>query len=64
MNVHNLSHLALIVKRGGPLWTNSCFSFEDENGTITDDLQGTNNVVMSVAFLEFFSFNFFLKKNL
>ncbi|KAE8745989.1 hypothetical protein FOCC_FOCC007351 [Frankliniella occidentalis] len=35
-NVHGLQHMALIVKRWGRLWSNSCFLFESFNGTDDD----------------------------
>ena len=30
-NIYHLLHLCDNVKNLGPLWTNSCFPFEDEN---------------------------------
>jgi hypothetical protein len=48
MNVHNLVHLADIVKRWGPLWCWSCFPYESFNGTIMDTIHGTGNVCKDV----------------
>ena len=57
MNLHNLVHWRQNVERAGPLWATSCFLFEAENGKIDDEIQGTNQVVMAVRCLLFFSSN-------
>ena len=41
-NVHQLRHLHEIVKRTGPLWTTSCFSYEDLNGIIKSFVHSSN----------------------
>ena len=41
LNIHLLLHLPQIVKRLGPLWTTSCFHFEDLNGILKRLVHGT-----------------------
>lgn len=43
-NLHQLLHLPLYVKRWGPLWATSAFSFESFNGKISTFIHGTKNV--------------------
>lgn len=43
-NVHQLLHLSEVVDDLGPLWSNSCFPFEDYNGDQRDLFHGTKNV--------------------
>ena len=43
-NCHSLLHLADDVKQLGPLWTHSCFPFEDFNGDLKDLFHGTQNI--------------------
>ena len=43
-NVHQLLHLKSDVENLGPLWTHSCFFFEDLNGDFRDLSHGTQNV--------------------
>ncbi|XP_068690567.1 uncharacterized protein [Montipora foliosa] len=43
-NVHQLLHLSEVVDDLGPLWSNSCFLFEDYNGDLRDLFHGTKNV--------------------
>ena len=43
-NCHSLLHLADDVKQRGPLWTHSCFPFEDYNGDLKDIFHGTQNI--------------------
>lgn len=50
-NVHQLLHLAEVVRDLGPLWSNSCFPFEDYNGDLRDLFHGTKNVDGQVCFL-------------
>ena len=56
INVHNLLHLPQAVRELGPLWTHSCFDFEDKNGYILKMLHGTQNVssqiVTAVSFVQ------------
>ncbi|KAK3925205.1 Halomucin [Frankliniella fusca] len=42
-NVHQLLHLALYVRRWGPLWSNSAFGFEDVNGTLAAMIHGSKH---------------------
>ena len=44
INVHNLLHLPQGVRELGPLWTHSCFHFEDKNGYILKMIHSTQNV--------------------
>ncbi|KAE8739088.1 hypothetical protein FOCC_FOCC015411 [Frankliniella occidentalis] len=41
--LHNVRHLALLVKRFGPLWSNSAFQFESFNGSLRQLIHGTKN---------------------
>ncbi|XP_020905918.1 uncharacterized protein LOC110244095 [Exaiptasia diaphana] len=43
-NVHQLLHLSDEVKNLGPLWSNSCFPFEDYNGDLRELFNGTKNI--------------------
>lgn len=48
-NVHLLVHLADSVKALGPLWTHSCFHFEDKNGYLLRLIHGTQNIPMQMV---------------
>ena len=48
-NVHSLIHLCDFVKDWGPLWTFSCFQFENLNGYIRNHCHGTRNVLPQFA---------------
>ena len=48
LNVHNLCHLPDQVRNWGPLWTHSCFNFEDLNGWIKTFCHGTGDVCHQV----------------
>lgn len=43
-NVHQLLHLRDCVEDLGPLWSHSCFFFEDLNGDFRDLFHGTQNI--------------------
>ena len=47
-NVHCLLHLVDRVKDLGPLWTHSCFSFEDFNGELRHLFHGTQHLEMQI----------------
>ena len=49
INIHNLLHLPQSVRELGPLWTNSCFHFEDKNGYILKMIRGTQNVASQIV---------------
>ena len=49
INVHQLLHLPLIVKRLGPLWVTSCFHFEDKNGFLLRMIHGTQNIAFQLC---------------
>ena len=49
-NVHQLLHLPEVVRDLGPLWSNSCFPFEDYNGDLRDLFHETRNVDGQVCF--------------
>ena len=53
LNVHQLLHLVDNVRDLGPLYTHSCFSFEDKNGFILKLIHGTqfidNQILSAVA---------------
>ncbi|KAL7404230.1 hypothetical protein ABVT39_011719 [Epinephelus coioides] len=48
-NVHLLVHLADSVRALGPLWTHSCFHFEDKNGYLLRLIHGTQNIPMQMV---------------
>lgn len=56
LNIHQLVHLADSVRILGPLYTHSCFSFEDKNGFLLKMIQGTQNIdsqiVTGVSFVQ------------
>lgn len=43
LNTHSIQHLAVIVKRFGPLWVTSCFPFEDLYGMIIKWIHGSKD---------------------
>lgn len=49
MNVHSLIHLAQTVENFGPLWSYSCFGFENMNGHLKKHTHGTRNVLPQLA---------------
>ena len=53
LNIHQLLHLVDNVRDLGPLYTHSCFSFEDKNGFILKLIHGTqfidNQILSAVA---------------
>lgn len=54
MNVHLLRHLALLVRRLGPLWVMSCFPLEDLNGKIALLSHGTKYAALQIGRKFFF----------
>ena len=56
LNVHQLLHLADNVRDLGPLYTHSCFSFEDKNGFILKLFHGTqfidSQILTAVSFTQ------------
>ncbi|XP_056462598.1 uncharacterized protein LOC130402460 [Gadus chalcogrammus] len=48
-NVHLLVHLADSVRALGPLWTHSCFHFEDKNGYLLRLIHGTQNIPIQMV---------------
>ena len=44
-NMHSMIHVCESVKRCGPLWTYSCFGFENMNGYLKKHCHGTRNVL-------------------
>jgi len=49
-NVHCLLHLHDCVKNIRPLWTSSCFWYEDYNGDLRRLFRGKNKVELQIAF--------------
>ena len=43
-NLHQLLYLTCSVEDLGPLWSHSCFFFEDLNGEFSDLFNGTQNI--------------------
>lgn len=56
LNLHQLVHLADSVRYLGPLYTHSCFSFEDKNGAIMKMIKGTqcidSQITTGIAFVQ------------
>jgi len=56
LNFHQLVHLADSVRYLGPLYTHSCFPFEDKNGILLKMIRGTQNIdnqiMTGVSFLQ------------
>lgn len=48
-NMHLLVHLADSVRALGPLWTHSCFHFEDKNGYLLHLIHGTQNMPVQMV---------------
>lgn len=48
-NMHLLVHLADSVRALGPLWTHSCFHFEDKNGYLLRLIHGTQNIPVQMV---------------
>ena len=48
INSHLLLHAAESVRQLGPLWSSSCFSFEDYNGELTRLFHGTQHVATQI----------------
>lgn len=48
-NIHLLLHLPATVKAWGPLWANSCFTFEDAIGKLKILHHGTKSVPMQIT---------------
>lgn len=49
MNVHLLKHLAKSVRELGPLWCQSTFPFERNNGVLVKRVIGTTDVLLQVS---------------
>ena len=49
MNIHQLVHLVDNVRALGPLWTHSCFSFEDKNAFLLGIFHGTQNIQFQIV---------------
>ena len=47
-NVHQLLHLAADVRILGPLWTHSCFAFEDKNRFLLRFIHGTQKIEFQI----------------
>lgn len=50
MNVHQLLHLPDNVRELGPLYTHSCFPFEDKNGYILKQIHGTQFIDSQITY--------------
>lgn len=49
-NVHQLRHLAETVRNTGPLWTTSCFPFDDLNGKLKALVHGSKSADLQIFF--------------
>ena len=47
--MHDLLHLAYIVRQLGPLWAQSAFWYKDYNGDYKNLFHGTQNVTLQVV---------------
>ncbi|KAK3085913.1 hypothetical protein FSP39_010520, partial [Pinctada imbricata] len=56
LNMHQLVHLADGVRCLGPLYTHSCFPFEDKNGIVLKMIRGTQNIdnqiITGISFIQ------------
>lgn len=53
LNIHNIGcHMVYYVKLFGPLWSWSCFPFEDINSMVTKTVHGTGNVTKQIMKLK------------
>ena len=56
LNIHQLLHLVDNVRDLGPLYTHSCFSFEDKNGFVLKLIHGTqfidSQIITAVSFTQ------------
>jgi hypothetical protein len=50
MNIHMLKHLPECVRRWGPVWSYSCFHFENMNGYLKYLFHGTRDMSKQMAF--------------
>lgn len=49
INIHSLLHLSDDVRNLGPLWTHSCFPFENFNGNLLKLFHGSQNVELQIV---------------
>jgi len=49
INFHLLVHLVECVREFGPLWTVSCFPFENANGLLVKCITGTNDSAINMV---------------
>ena len=47
-NAHSLLHLVFCVKNLGPLWSFSCFSYEDYKGDLRNLFHGTQHIALQI----------------
>ena len=56
LNIHQLLHLPDCVRKLGPLYTSSCFSFESKNGVLLKMIRGSQNIdnqiITGVSFVQ------------
>lgn len=56
LNIHQLDHLSNSVITLGPLYTHSCFPFEDKNGFLLKTIRGTQNIdsqiITAISFVQ------------
>ncbi|CAC5384005.1 unnamed protein product [Mytilus coruscus] len=56
LNIHQLVHLVDCVNELGPLYTHSCFPFEDKNGFVLKLIRGTQNIdsqiITGISFIQ------------
>lgn len=50
MNLHLVRHIGLAVNNLGPLWAQSAFGFESNNGVLTRSITAKRNILQQIAF--------------
>lgn len=49
MNIHLLTHLTHVVRKLGPLWCQSAFFFESNNGCLIKSIKGPTDILPQIA---------------
>lgn len=64
LNIHLLQHLELNVRKFGPLFTTSCFLFENLNGVIKNFVHSSKNPELQIcsSFSTFFNYSYLKQK--
>lgn len=49
MNIHLVTHIPLLVRISGPLWVQSAFFFESNNGNLVKSIKGPTHVLSQIT---------------